>query len=288
MAFRFVDAAEFIYRHARLLERLLFDVNFHSGDPGSVGRQVAAYQNPDGGLGNALEPDIRCRESQPVAVEVGLLALRDANHKDHRLALSLCGFLEHIAVDSGLVHIILPSALDGPHAPHWRSVGEPELNPTAGICGLLHWQGIEHPWLSRATDACCDLLRKNPPEDAHALLRATRLVEYMPDRSVADGMADRIAVALPSASFFIPFAGPGTYGLTPLDFAPSPTSRWRSLFSDAQIKGHLDFLESMQQEDGGWPITWEPPSPMATSEWRGRWSLKAVLSLVAYGRGPNL
>ena len=62
----FVRARDFMYTHARLLERLLFAVRFEGAPPAAVGKLVAAYQNPDGGLGHALEPDVRCPESQPL------------------------------------------------------------------------------------------------------------------------------------------------------------------------------------------------------------------------------
>ena len=47
---------------------------------------------------------------------------------------------------------------------------------------------------------------------------------------------------------------------------------------------HLDALASRQHDDGGWPIAWTPPSPAAEFEWRGRWTLEALLCLRAYGR----
>lgn len=33
------------------------------------------------------------------------------------------------------------------------------------------------------------------------------------------------------------------YGLPPLNVAPQATSRWRTLFTDAQIDAHLDRLQ---------------------------------------------
>ena len=74
------------------------------------------------------------------------------------------------------------------------------------------------------------------------------------------------------------------YGLSPLHLAPAAGSRWRGLFSDSQINGHLDRLEADQQGDGGWPITWEPPSEAAVCEWRGIVTLQALRTLTSYGR----
>jgi hypothetical protein len=277
-------ARQFIHTQARLLERLLFSVRFEQTDPAAVGRLISAYQNSDGGLGHALEPDLRCPESQPLFVEVGLSALHEVGWRDEQLCLSICSFLESVSGSDGLIPTILPNALLSPRASHWSSAGVPDLNPTAGICGLLHFQGIRHPWLERATQRCCQLLLEAPPPEAHTLVSATYLAEYHPDPQVRDQLAVLIAASLPQARFFIPDAPVQEYGLTPLHFARTPASRWRSLFSDKQIEGHLDDLMSKQQADGGWPISWEAPGPAAVCEWRGRGTWEAVSTLVAYGR----
>jgi hypothetical protein len=280
----FGRARSFLYSNGRLLERLLFAVTFEQAAPEAVGRLISAYQNPDGGLGHALEPDLRCPESQPLFVEIGLCAMRDAGWRDHDLTLSICSFLEGVSDAAGLVPMLLASALSSPHASHWSASGQPGLNPTAGICGLLHYQGVEHPWLSRATRTCCELLLRDLPQEAHGLQCAARLVEHLPDERLAADLTGRIAGALPGARFFIPHAPVTTYGLTPLHFSPSPTSRWRRLFTDDQMEGHLADLLGRQQEDGGWPISWDAPGPASRSEWRGRWTLEALSTLVAYGR----
>lgn len=281
---QFDRARTFLYSEGRLLERLLFGVIFEGAAPEAVGRLVSAYQNPDGGLGHALEPDLRCPESQPLFAEIGLRALRSAGLREPAISRSICRFLATVSAATGLVPIILESALQSPHASHWTVTGQPGLNPTAGICGLLHYQGIDHPWLSRATRTCCDLLLRDPPLEAHALRSAALLVEHLPDHQMADNLAERIAMALPKASFFIPYAPVETYGLTPLHFSPSPSSRWHRLFTEEQLEGHLADLMQRQQEDGGWPISWDPPGQASRSEWRGRWTLEALSTLVAYGR----
>ena len=277
-------AADFIYTHARLLERLLFDVRFGSATPGRVGQLVRAYQNSDGGLGYALEPDVRCSESQPLFVEIGLQALCDAGLREPVLSSTLCDYLDRVALPSGLVPILLPSAFEHPRAAHWQSAWEPGLNPTASLCGLLIWQGIDHSWMERATSACCDLLRTSNQPDAHDLLCAVRFVENLPDERLADELTAVIAAKLPGAPMFIATAPGEGYGLTPLEYASTPKSRWRALFTEDQIAAHLDHLESSQQPDGGWQIAWEPPGSASVSEWRARNTLKAVTTLAAYGR----
>jgi hypothetical protein len=283
------EASRFMLTHARLLERLLFQVCVSGAEPALVGQAVRAYRNPDGGLGHALEPDLRCPESQPLFVEFGLGALQEAGWRDAELALAACHFLESVAAEDALVPPLLESAFGWPHASHWslaavlRSKSAPGLNPSLGLCGLLHYQGVWHPWLARLTQTCCERLLQEPPREAHTLLGATRLVDSLPDRALAGRLFDQVAAALPQASFFIAEAPVQGYGLTPLHFAPRPDSPWRALFTSRQIEDHLADLAGRQLPDGGWPISWEPPGPAAALEWRGRWTLEACRVLAAYG-----
>ncbi len=87
-------ARDFILTNARLLERRLFQVHFEGESSDCIGQIVQAYQNSDGGLGHALEPDMRCPESLPIFVEIGLSALEEAGRRDIQLAESLSNFLQ--------------------------------------------------------------------------------------------------------------------------------------------------------------------------------------------------
>src|SRR5918999_1896365 len=69
-----------------------------------------------------------------------------------------------------------------------------------------------------------------------------------------------------------PVGGTGPNGSgeahTPLDYAPSPQSKVRSLFSDPVLGGHLDALAAAQQADGNWMFKWLEWNPATTLEWR--------------------
>jgi len=44
----------------------------------------------------------------------------------------------------------------------------------------------------------------------------------------------------------------------------------------------LKALEAQQEEDGGWPIFWEPPGEMARLEWRAHRTLKSLITFESY------
>jgi hypothetical protein len=279
-----VDAArDFVLRDARLLDRLRFAYRFADGDADAVVRALLAYRNADGGFGNALEPDIRGAASQPVPLEHALEILDEVDRFDADIVARACDWLASVSVRGGLP-FVLATVEEGPHAPWWTSEGEPSPNPTAGIAGLLHKRAFEHPWRDVATAYCWDALETEldslSPDDTISVLR---FLEHVPDREraarVVDALGDRILRELVALD-------PSTPGYVkgPLDFAPRPRSPARRLFDDATVDAHLDALASRQQDDGGWPITWEPPSAAAVHEWRGFVTVRALDALDAYGR----
>jgi hypothetical protein len=278
-------AADFIWCNARLLERAIFARVFLKGSSEAVIAALNAYRNPDGGFGNALEADIRAPGSTPLACENALRALREADIRDPALASGMCVFLASVAEPDGRVEIAPPHILNYPRAAHWNSTsfGSDSPNPTAGIAGLLHYQGADHPWLRRANKWCWRRLERSLG-DAHEIATALRFLEYAPERARARELAVRLCTEAPRSKWFLERAGTTDYGVTPLGLCPMPTSVGRAAFADDLIAAHLDDLASRQQSDGGWPITWEAPGPGAANEWRGRLTLEALICLRAYDR----
>jgi len=273
-------ATRFLARDARLLERRLFDLHFEDGSPEAVVAALAAFRNPDGGFGHGLEPDLRSPASQPIHVQIALEALREAGVRDADLAVRACTFLESVANAEGALSPALPGASDYPCADHWELdwAVTPAVNPTAAIAGHLHALGVTHPWLDRATSWCLSAIEERTFPSAHTLRAALILVEGR------ETLHERVLGQLADAEWFTLEVPVPTYTLTPLHFAPAPDAPARAFFADHVIEAHLDDLIARQQEDGGWPILWEAPGPAAVCEWRGRWTLDALLALRAYGR----
>jgi hypothetical protein len=285
----FTAGHQFLNSQARLLDRRLFATCFLDAPATGVIDALRGYQNADGGFGHGLEPDKRCPASLPIDVETAFHALSTAGALDAAMVGRACDFLARTAAEAGAGGAVPPAfaVIEAfPRAAHWTEWAYvPGINPTAGLVGLLYKLGVEHPWMKDATRYCWDKIESGQVLDfAHTFSEALIFLEHVPDtdradRCVAD-LAGRLA-EIPGLHLDPDAEG---YGLSPLHFAPTATSRWRSLFTAEQIEAHLDKLASKQQPDGGWTITWEPPSEASTLEWRGIVTLDALRTLTSYGR----
>lgn len=280
-------ARSFIYGNGRVLDQLAYEVAFEEGDPDSVGRAVIAYQNADGGFGHGLEPDKRSATSQPLDVEVALGYLVAAGAGAPPSVIQAFDFLDAVAREDGFVPVLLSTIAGYPRAPHWSEsdVYPPDVNPTAAIAGYARALGCEHPWIAKASDSVLAAL-EDPPTSAHGLLCATRFLEHAPDAGELGRLAEGVATALDRSTLFQARPDATTYGVGPLQFAPSPDSLAHSWFDPGVLEENLDHLEAQQQPDGGWPISWTPPSDASAAEWRAIRTLDAVRTLAAYDRVP--
>jgi hypothetical protein len=276
--------ASFIWQNARLLDRAIFEYFFAGASSDRIRSILSLYQNMDGGFGHALEPDLRAADSQPVFAEFALRTLYDCNLRYQDMAYRVCDFLSNHADLTHGIPTIFPSAMRFPHADHWRNPASqlPSMHGLVSLVGLLNWQGVHHPWLPGAVEACLQHLASTPYEDAHIILNAFCLVESLTKEQSVVQVFEKLSSELLKANYFcleVPIKG---YGLTPLTFAPSPSSFCRSIFSDSLIEAHLDELLSGQQPDGGWSILWNPPGDLARCEWRAQRTVMALVTLRAY------
>ena len=278
------SAQTFMWNNARLLERHLFAFLFQQGDPEPVHRALLAYQNQDGGFGNALEPDKRTASSQPIDQEMALRVMDDS-HFDAQVALQICDFLETVTTDEGGVPFVLPAVRDAPRAEWWNTeLDDPpaSINPTASIAGLLHKHRVHHPWLERATDYCWKHVEHLQTTSGHDFLCIQLFLEYIPDRERAERAFERVSRQLLEGDHIAYDPSARGYVFMPLTYAPTPQSMSRRLFDGETIERHLAALAGKQQADGGWPIAWPAVSPACELEYRGIVTVNALKTLKAY------
>jgi hypothetical protein len=301
---RWQMARHFMLTQARPLDRALYLYHFQGGAIGQVVSELAAYQNPDGGFGRALEPDVRCGESSVVATTMALQVLRELRltPRDEMVRCSIRYLLNTYDADLQAWIPVPATARDAPHAPWWHFDEYPpqrwegcQGNPRPEILGYLHdYQELVPPdLLEDLTNSVLRHLKAQPDTmEMHDFLCYVRLVETRllppavrtPVLARLRALAPKI-VATDEAQW-------SKYGLPPLSAADSPASSLADLFADP-IHRQLDFELNRQQDDGGWAATWSwgntnypEPAEAASRDWRSYTTLKTLKALQAFGRLP--
>lgn len=283
-------AQMFIWRNARLIDRYLFAHLFSQGPKTPVITTLKAYQNPDGGFGNALEPDKRTPASQPLDAETALRYLNDIDaltdpQVHSELLLPLCDWLQSVATQDGGIPFALPSVNLYPHTP-WMGTADDHppaaINPTASLTGYLLKSGVKHAWIDRAVEYCWEHIEASSDDEYHTIMTEVLFLQNAPDPDrAARLLAQRIErVRKPGIVEMDPDAG--GYVHKPLDWARRPGSPFRSLFDEATLRLHLEKLANQQRSDGGWPITWDALGPAPEMEWRAIITIDAISTLQAY------
>lgn len=282
----FDAAATFIAANARVVDRRRFQRMLGDGAAQPVRDAVTAYRNEDGGFGHALEPDCRAPGSQPLAVDLALRILDEADAWDEGLVLRACDWLAAVAPDEGGAAFVEPTISGWPHAPWWvPEEGHPaSLIATGLITGTLQARGTSHPWLDRATEVMWARIGSLTEPSGYDMFGVLRFLQHVPDRDRARQVFGRVGPLIIDRKLVS--LDPETPGEVhfPLDFAPEPDSLARGLFDDATIKAHLDHLAQAQRDDGGWTFNWLAWSPAAEREWRGFLTVDALRVLRANGR----
>lgn len=280
-------AADYIVRNGRLLERRLFAFHFEGGSAEAVAAAIGAYQNADGGFGWCLEPDKRDPGSQPQDLEFALEVLDQVGVVKGPMIDRACAWLNETSTAQGGVVYALPTLNAFPHAPWWHvAQADPpaNINPTAAIAGLLLKAGVTHPWLERASLFCFESFEASDANGFHDLMPMITFLEQAHDRPRAERGLAEVARRVSTPGVVALDTAAGGYVQKPLNWAPSPTSFCRKLFSESLLASHLDALAARQEDDGSWAPNWDPISPGVGLEWRGVITLKTLRTLKAYGR----
>jgi hypothetical protein len=294
-------ARAFLTAQARPLERALFHWRFEGGDPQSVVVALAPYQNPDGGFGHGLEPDLMLAGSSVLATTRALQTLRDL-HADagHPMVIQALAFLRTMwdaAADRW--PFIPPNTDDAPHAPWWahspdhdEQFGGYLINPRLEILGYLWDWGAaqDRPWLEQLTERALDhlesLARALSKDEVACCLR------FAESTGVPHGLRLRAAEAaarlLPLSVTLDP-ARWGEYTMQPLHAAPTPASPLAPALA-ASLPANLDHRLAAQQPDGAWHPNWswfglyDADWPASEQAWKGILTLETLEILTAWGR----
>jgi hypothetical protein len=258
-------------------------VLLHDAPTAPVLDALRAYRNPDGGFGNALEPDVRGPESEPASTLHALEVLAEIDALDDPLVADGAAWIATISDPDGGVPFVLPAAANYPRAP-WMVSSSGGSFLTFAITALLWETGWRAPWLERATGWCWAKLDADEL-GAYGVKFALEFLNHVPDAPRAVASIERLRAQLDGDGSIPVSGGTANERLTPLTLSGRPGVRSRALFADAQIEADLDALQDGQQDDGGWMFDWLGWSPGQSVEWRGIVTLRALATLRAHGRG---
>jgi hypothetical protein len=295
-------ASHFLLQAARAVERTAYRIDFEGAPSWPLFDALQRYQNPDGGFGHALEPDLRCPESSALATTVALHRLVEGGAvADMPLVMAAVGYLQATLDATRRVWPILPESAEGaPRAPWFATDGLSErffgfaLNPKAELLAQLYRLGpaAEEGWLDGLAE---DVVRTVEARAAaglemHDFIGATQLLDAP---HLSPGLRRRLfELLLPIAEAVVgrePAAWAG-YGLKPLALAPYPGAALAGVLHEP-VQAQLDYLISTQGVEGAWWPQWswgeggnEEAWVQSERAWAGMLTLDALRQLRAYGR----
>ncbi len=301
----YLKAREYIFTQGRELERALYNHHFENGLVADVLSALSAYQNPDGGFGRALEPDLRAPASSVIATSQALTILREikASREEPMVKNAITYLLSAYDPEKGVWPIIPRETDQWPHAWWWDYEDTEKnfrgflLNPRAAVIGHLHHYAdlVDQDFLSALTELVLDALETlDDVLDMHeihccvGLAEASglpkparrRLLDYL------EGSVSRVVV-LDRERWT-------EYCLKPLDIAPTPDALLVNLLEQEVLEAHLDFWIDNQLPDGTWALgwSWENRNPeawkQAEREWKGYDTLNKLKTLRAFARVESL
>jgi hypothetical protein len=282
-------AAAFLAGHARLLDRRRFDLVTGEDGGAAVLAALAAYRNPDGGFGWALEPDLRAPESQPAGALHAFEVLAEVGGASE-FGGPLCDWLESVTLGDGGLPFALPVADPAGTSPIWTGADTTTSSPqiTCAVAAAAH--GVarhdpavrDHPWLSRAGAYCRERIAER--REAGFAIEFRFMLWFLDavhdSWPGADAELRRLVGFLPASATLPVVGGSEGESMRPLDFAPFP-GPLRDLMPSGAVRAELAELAGRQEDDGGWTVDFAAASPAATLDWRGYITVHTVKILRA-------
>ena len=295
-------ARTFLATDARRLEWRLFEFHFEHGarSAARVIEELARFQNPDGGFGRALEPDVRMEDSSVVATKFALQVLIDIQAPaDEPLVRQGLAYL-HSAYDieRGVWPLVTREVMTAPHAPWWDAQGLEEefgsylANPKAGVlrCLLEYSEQASRELIDSVTRTVMEHLDALPVE--MSLFDAVSYLLLAQAGDLGDKHRAKLVSKLRKTGSALVSRNPDEwtgFSIKPLWLSPSPSAPLATVLAQV-VQTNLDFEIDNQDSDGSWAPTWSwgdsyPESwKVAEREWRGILTLATLRSLRDYDR----
>ncbi len=249
-------AIDFLMEEGRPIELAWVRERCAGGTRQEVLNALAPYQNPDGGFGRTLEPDIKAPVSNAFATRLALIVLLSVDAPaELEIVQRLAEWLEQTQSAEG-DWPFSPEVYEGELAPWFAEWSFPSLNPALCLGGLATRLGIGSERLHARVRALAEEKSSMAEIAEGQFYSLLPYLEYYPwvDHPARDEFLDALATSIAAATerdgyddAFHFFEHVNSGG--PLIVARLPASL---------IAAQLARLREEQAEDGGWPTQYDP------------------------------
>lgn len=301
-------ARVFISGTARPLEKNLYRFYFCDGPAEDVIKELSAFRNPDGGFGHGLEADNWNPASNPIAVNDALIilyrigALRPGSriHGDMisedmiagDMISGIAGYLrsrDSFDENQRKWLFAIDSNKDAPHAIWWEKKGDgiSGCNPTVSLAAFMVCLGEDREYYGDIIKSAAVHLGSGAEMIGDELKCYMLCLALLEDYGIGDITdLDALRRMITRRAEDIICTDTEKYGVEYV-CCPSDLFAWGdpSLMSGkikAAAAAEIDMLSKLQNEDGGFDISWKwytgyPEFETARSWWRPRITLDKTL-----------
>ena len=296
----FSKASSYVLSSSRALERNLYKYYFQDANPEKPLKELKNYQNPDGGFGHGLEPDLRLPASSPIATVMAFRQIElveEAMDMYSELVRSASTYLENsFQSENNRWYAVSSEVNDYPHAPWWHydeaggrtPIDEFWGNPTVEALAYgLKYGGFSSDFkLDKLVDIAVKRINETEIfESEHEIYCYLKLYETLPDK-LAEKIEDKLFDAVRQLVVTDP-AEWNSYVPQPLNFVTEPDSP-RFGISEVNLERNLNFLVETITKNGSVEPNWEwgqfeSEWERAKMEWTGILTLKSLITLDKFG-----
>ena len=291
----FEKARRFIIENSRPLELEIYKYFFENGSKQSVLKELAKYQNADGGFGQGLEPDNWNKNSNPIATNDAIIWLYriGALEKSNEMIHSIVKYLQsHDSFDEKRKRWLLAidSNKEFPHAIWWEKNdgdGINGFNPTVSLATFMVCFGENRVYYEEIVKEAFSFLLENEDmggDDLKCFLLSYELLRQNGIENIVD--LNKIHQLLCTRIEKIICKDTEQYGV---EYVSVPSDFFAGMYKEIITKNieelidiEREILPKIQKEDGGFDITWKwytdyAEFEQARSWWRPRITIDKLL-----------